>query len=188
MRTPNELTESEHEDARLAQEARAGNHAAFNRLMDKHQETLLRFLAGHIRSLDDAQDIAQDTFVAVYKNLERFDPNRPFLAWLFVIARNKARDHHRRRRTLNWVGIESERDEFVAEAPDPESAAVSTSELARAHDIIQKMPEGLRTPLLLSVVDEMPLVRIGEIMGVSTKAVEVRIYRARKLLKEHFYA
>ena len=43
MRTPNELTESEHEDARLAQEARAGNHAAFNRLMDKHQETLLRF-------------------------------------------------------------------------------------------------------------------------------------------------
>ena len=48
------------------------------------------------------------------------------------------------------------------------------------------MPEGLRTPLLLSVMDDLPLAQIGEIMGVSEKAVEVRIYRARKLLKEHF--
>lgn len=186
MPKPNELTDSEREDARLARDAQAGSHAAFNRLMDKHQGTVLRFLMGHIRNSDDAHDVAQDTFVAVFKNLHRFDLGRPFLAWLFVIARNKARDHHRRRKTLNWVGLESERDDFVAEAPDPEATALSSGELSRAQDVISKMPEGLRTPLLLSVVDDLPLAQIGEIMGVSEKAVEVRIYRARKLLKEHF--
>lgn len=186
MPTRTELTKSELEDAHLVQEARAGNHTAFNRLMDKHQETVLRFLTGHIRNPDDAHDVSQDTFVAVYKNLGRFDSNRPFLAWLFVIARNKARDHHRRRRTLNWVGLDGERDDFVADTPGPEDSALSASELSRAKNVIDKMPEGLRTPLLLSVMDDMSLAQIGQIMGVSAKAVEVRIYRARKLLKEHF--
>jgi len=187
MSTGIELDESEREDAQLASDAHGGSHAAFNRLMDKHQPTVLRYLTGHIRNSADAYDIAQDTFVAVFKNLDRYDRSRPFLAWLFVIARNKARDHHRRQRTLRWVGLDGEQDVIATDAPDPEVSAIGVNELSKARDIIATLPDGLRTPLLLSVMDELSLAEIGDVMGISTKAAEVRIYRARKLLKEHFY-
>ena len=180
------LSESEKEDSLLAIDARNGSQSAFNRLMDKHYPAVMRYLSGHVQDIDQAYDIAQDTFVAVFRNLDRYDPQRPLLAWVFVIARNKARDHHRRRKALRWVGLDGERDDFVSDAPNPEEIASSASNLERAQGLLEALPEGLRTQLLLSVTDDLSLVQIGDIMRLSAKAVEVRIYRARKFLKEQY--
>ena len=170
-------------DDDLVVRARAGDNAAFSQLIRRHQDAIFRFLSHQVRDRADASDIAQDTFVALFRSLDRFDTGRPFLAWAFVIARNKARDYHRRQVALRWVGIDEHLDRTASAQPDPEQETGDRQDLARAGAVIRTLPEGLRTPLLLSTMEGLSHEEIGEVMGLSIKAVEVRVYRARKLLK-----
>jgi RNA polymerase sigma factor (sigma-70 family) len=156
--------------------------------MRRHNIALVRFLSRQVGGQDDADDIAQNTFVAIHRNLHRFDPKRSFLTWMYFIARNKAKDHFRRRAVLRWVGLEEGFDQMPSLEAGPATQTEDRDELRRAEAVIQDMPEGLKTPLMLSATDGLSLAAIGEIMGISTKAAEVRVYRARKMLKEKFSA
>lgn len=88
---------------------------------------------------------------------------------------------------MNWIGLEGREDSLPAETPDPEQVAGDRAELVKAEAMLKALPEGLRTPLLLSAMDGMSLTEIGAAMGISAKAAEVRVYRARKRLKELFF-
>lgn len=171
-------------DEHLAVRARDGQSQAFNRLMRRHGAALVRFLTRQVGNRDDAEDVAQNTFVAIHRNLDRYDETRSFVTWMYFIARNKAKDHHRRRAVLRWVGYDEAASDFPSGEPDPETRVSDRGDLQRAAAQIRAMPEGLRTPLLLSAMDGMSLAQIGDVMGISAKAAEVRVYRARKFLKE----
>lgn len=173
-------------DEQLAIRARDGDGQAFNRLMQRHAPRLVQFLRRQVGSRADAEDVAQNTFIAIHRNLARYDPSRAFVTWMFFIARNKARDHHRRRAVMNWIGLEDREALLPADTPDPEQVTGDKAELARAGAVLNTLPEGLRTPLLLSAVEGLSLAEIGAVMGISSKAAEVRVYRARKRLKELF--
>ena len=170
-------------DAELVISARSGDNAAFGQLIRRHQSAIYRFLSHQVRDQADANDISQETFVALFRSLDRYDTDRPFLAWAFVIARNKARDHHRRRVALRWVGIDDLLDQAASPAPDAEREVAEREELSLVDGLIKSLPEGLRTPLLLAAMEGLSHEEIGTVMGLSAKAVEVRIYRARKALK-----
>ena len=170
-------------DAALVRAAAGGEDKAFDRLMSRHAPRIVRFLTQQTGDAAAAEDIAQDSFVALYRNLDRFDPDKPFETWLFTIARNKMRDHFRRRTVLRWLGEETDFDRFEGGEADPETIAGDRGELRRLSDDLARLPEGLRTPLLLASVEGMPLAEIGTVMGLTEKAVEVRIYRARKVLR-----
>ena len=170
-------------DADLVIRARSGDDPAFGQLIRRHQDAVFRFLSHQVQGAADASDIAQETFVALFRSLERYDTSRPFLAWAFVIARNKARDHHRRRAALRWVGVDDQYDRMASPAPDPEREVADREALSQVESLIRALPEGLRTPLLLSAVEGLSHEKVGAVMGLSAKAVEVRVYRARKALK-----
>ncbi|MBI1234368.1 MULTISPECIES: RNA polymerase sigma factor [Hyphobacterium] len=168
------------DDARLAVRAAEGDDLAFNRIMQRHGPAIFRFLYRMLRDAGDAEDAAQETFVAAHRNLFRYDPERPLLAWLFRIARNKARDHVRRQVVRRWLTAETGNDRYPAQDPSPERVVEDRDDLAALESAIARLPEGLRTPLLLSAVEDLPHSEIAEIMGLSVKGVEMRIYRARK--------
>lgn len=170
-------------DADLVVRARSGDDPAFGQLIRRHQNSIFRFLSHQVSNPADASDIAQETFVALFRSLDRYDTSRPFLAWAFVIARNKARDHHRRRAALRWVGVDDQYDRMASPAPDPEREVADREELSQVELLIRALPEGLRTPLLLSAMEGLSHEEIGAVMDMSAKAVEVRVYRARKALK-----
>tara|TARA_R110001606_G_scaffold236358_1_gene384399 strand:+ start:562 stop:1134 length:573 start_codon:yes stop_codon:yes gene_type:complete len=170
-------------DSELVILARSGDNSAFGQLIRRHQGAIFRFLSHQVRDQVEANDIAQETFVALFRSLDRYDTGRPFLAWAFVIARNKARDHHRRRAALRWVGIDDHLDQTASQLPDPEHETAERQELTQVGVLIQALPESLRTPLLLSAMEGLSHEEIGAAIGVSTKAVELRIYRARKALR-----
>ena len=174
-------------DEALVRSARQGDRRAFNRLMHRHSQALVRFLSRQVGGHDNAEDVAQNTFIAIHRNLDRFDASRSFVTWMYFIARNKARDHHRRRQVLRWVGYDDGLEDIPSNAADPEVITSDRDDLTRADAHIKDLPEGLRTPLLLSAMEGMTLGQIGQVMGISTKAAEVRVYRARKLLKEAFF-
>ena len=82
-------------DASLAVAARQGDQAAFAALMRRHKGWLYQFIRRYVADRDDAYDVLQESFVSAWGALSRFDPERPFEAWLRRIALNKCRDRAR---------------------------------------------------------------------------------------------
>ena len=85
------------DDADLARAAQTGEAAAFEELLARHGPRLLAFLRRRTGSDDAAEDVAQEVWVAVHRHLQRYDPRRPFRAWLYAIARRAGIDAWRRR-------------------------------------------------------------------------------------------
>src|SRR5215470_14148793 len=94
--------EGQPEDAKLVAAALAGDNAAFSTLMRLHKDALHRFVWRYVGDADEALDLVQDSFVAAWAALDRFDAARPFPAWLRRIALNKCRDWSRRRKVRQF--------------------------------------------------------------------------------------
>ena len=84
-------------DDDLAREAAGGDTYAFEEIVRRRREGLVRFLTSFTQSAVDAEDLAQETFLRAYRNLSRYDPRKPFLTWLYVIARRLAINFNRNR-------------------------------------------------------------------------------------------
>src|SRR2546429_2009881 len=81
----------------LARDARNGDMGSFEGLMRRYQRRVYALAYQHLRDPDEAQDLAQEVFVRLYRNLHRFDPERPFEPWFWRLAANMAASYHRRR-------------------------------------------------------------------------------------------
>ena len=169
----------------------SGHNAALNELMERHAPKLFNYLIRCLQNEEDAADVAQETFVRVYQNRARFDPNQRFATWLYAIATNLVKDRYRYRSRHPQVSLEAQnadtgnefRENLPEQAPTP-SESVQAAERAKAvREAIAELPEELRTPLILSEYEELSHAKIGEILKCSAKAVETRIYRARLQLR-----
>ena len=174
-------------DAELATRAAAGEQRAFATLMTRHKEPLYRLIRRYGVGREDAYDLLQQTFVSAWSGLKRYDPDRSFQTWLRAIALNKCRDWSRRlavrRLLLSPVSLDQEVVRTVADpAPGSEAAAIDQQRqegLARA---VGALPAALKEPLLLTILDGYSQKEVGELLGLTTKAVELRLARARKEL------
>ena len=175
----------ERDDAALVAAVLAGDQRAFTQLMRRHKDGLYRFIRGYVGDASEAYDLLQETFVSARHSLARFDRRRPLSVWLKRIALNKCRDWSRRRavRQFFYKAEDIDRPGLDIEAPTT-SDAERESKLARLDEAIAALPSGLKEPLLLSLIDDMSHHQIGEALGLTAKAVEVRIYRAKAALKQ----
>ncbi|ODU25139.1 MAG: hypothetical protein ABS95_00930 [Verrucomicrobia bacterium SCN 57-15] len=174
--------------ARLA----AGQSAALNDLMQRHSERLFHYLVRSLQNEDEAADLAQETFVRVYRNREKFNPAQRFSTWLYAIASNLVKDCYRHRIRHPQVSLDAQNEQtgtelgdYLADGGSSPSEAMQASERAEVvRKAVAALPEELRTPLILAEYEERSQAEIGEILGCTPKAVETRIYRARKHLRE----
>jgi RNA polymerase sigma-70 factor (ECF subfamily) len=172
-------------DEALALLALAGEDAAFTQLMQRHKARLYRFIRRYVGHDDDAFDLLQESFVSVWTALERFDPQRSFAVWLKQIALNKCRDHSRRRVLRAIVShVSGEHDDAPSGArwANPETALRVDETLQQLDAAIVSLPVSLREPLLLSVFENLSHRETAQLLGVSEKAVETRLYRAKREL------
>ena len=169
-----------------------GHEAALNDLMERHGERLFHYLIRSLQNEDEAADLAQETFVRVYRNRAKFNPAQKFSTWLYAIASNLVKDCYRHRIRHPQVSLDAQNEqtgsefgERFADAAASPSEAMQTSERAEAvRNAVAALPEELRTPLILAEYEERSQAEIGEILGCTAKAVETLIYRARKHLRE----
>jgi len=175
-------------DAALAARAARGDQTAFAELVRRHKEPLYRLLRRYTGESDDAYEAAQEAFIAAWSAMARYDPQRPFLTWLRVIAINKVRDRHRRnsfRRMLFGTGRGLE-DEAVLAEPDPalpaDEQVMEQQDMTTLDRAIAKLPAPLKEALLLTAFDGLTQQEAGQILGVSIKTIETRVHRARKIL------
>jgi len=169
-------------DASLAVAARQGDQAAFAALMRRHKGWLYQFIRRYVADRDDAYDVLQESFVSAWGALSRFDPERPFEAWLRRIALNKCRDRARRnavrRAALRVFGNHS----AESAAPLADSAATTDHVLRRLETAIAKLPRQLKEALVLTTLEGLSHKDAGAQLGINAKAVETRVYRAKKQL------
>lgn len=172
-------------DGELAALTLAGRKEAFATIMSRHREAMYRLIKGYVGNPEEALDLLQDCFVSAYKRLDSYDQARPFRAWLARIAINKCRDWGRRRAVRRLVfsaePAPNEAD-YADPVPDLTQAAADRQELGRLWKAISELPRNLKEPLILRTIEGLSKAEAAEVLRISEKAVETRVYRARKKL------
>lgn len=169
----------------LAAAAVGGDERAFGQLMRHHKERLFRIIRRMTGDDDAALDVLQDSFVAMWRAIGRLDPERPFLAWATRIAINKARDWRRRervRRAIRQFLPVAAAAHQSDDRPLPDQQFAASRDADRVAAALDQVPAHLREPLVLTAIEGMSYAQTAEVLGISRKAVETRIARARQAL------
>lgn len=136
-----------------------------------------------------AEDLTQDVFMHVYRSLPSYDATRELRPWVFTIATNKVRDFWRSRRHRDAqreksVEIEGSLDHFAERDDRPESELVQHEMDVQVREAIDKLPDGMRTTVLLRAYEGLSFEAIGEILDRNEVAIRKRYSRALEALRE----
>ena len=176
------------DDAALLQRAREGDRAAFGTIVDRHKNTLVGYLSRLLGSADGAEDLAQETFLRLYENLDRYVERGTLGAYLYTIATNLLRTQERkkkRRRMLRRVFLST--NGHGPTAPQQDSLLVEElqGELGEA---VAALPVHYRVPLVLHEIEGWTYKEIGTMSRCREGTVKSRIHRGRQLLKQRLGA
>ncbi|MEA3208837.1 MAG: hypothetical protein QOE70_1894 [Chthoniobacter sp.] len=171
---------------------KGGDDLALNDLMSRWRQPLVGFILRYTGNEPDALDLAQETFVRVFEHRGSYEPRGKFSTWLFTIATNLSRNQARWRERHPTVTLHSSGDsddprlEDTLPAPgDNPAASAERRDLANAvREHIQELPHDLKTVVLLFEYQDLGYEEIAATLGCTPKAVETRLYRARRSLRE----
>ena len=174
-------------DGELAALALAGRQAAYRELLGRHRAPVFRLVRGSIGDGDAALDVTQEAFIAAFAALKSYDGTRPFRTWVSRIAINKCRDWARRRAVRRFFSfaLPIEAAATIADDTIPaDQQLADRAELARVKKAISLLPLALREPLVLRTIEGLTQAETAQVLGISEKAVETRLYRARNKLTQ----
>lgn len=174
-------------DEAAMQRLAAGDDLALNGIMHRWQERIAAFLLRMTGDHTTACDLAQETFVRLYRGCTRYRAASTFRSYLFSIAANLARNHRRWRcrhpeEPLDGTGNDT--PEPASDAAGPDELLVRQETARAVQRAVLGLPADLREALVLSTYHGLGHQEVAVITGCSPKAVEMRLYRARQLLKD----
>jgi RNA polymerase sigma-70 factor (ECF subfamily) len=179
-------------DEVLAHKAKEGDRAAFEELFERYKDPILNFVYRLIGNRETAKEVTQDVFLRVYRNLDIFDPDKKFAVWIYMIARNMAKNALRDKKYFRDVSLEqtvSERGRAVKvedTLADPRSAPDAAAETGELEDRVQKALDSI--PLKYKEVVTMHYImgitkeEIARIMKRSMVTIKWRLRKGRMLL------
>ncbi|WP_034922515.1 RNA polymerase sigma factor [Erythrobacter sp. SD-21] len=164
----------------------AGDRRAFTQLVEPLVPRLLATALRLLGTRDEAEDAVQNALASAWIARSRIDRSRSFLPLLTTITLNKCRDKLRRRKAADFLGFgRASMPELASDpAPSPETEAVDRQLLEQTRSEIRRLPLRLREALILVAIDGRSQSEAAELLGISAKAVEALVYRARKILRE----
>lgn len=180
-------------DASLMLRAKRGDMDAFAELVDKYKQPVTNFIGRMLKDATEAEDLAQNVFLQVYKSAHRYEVSAKFSTWLFTIARNLCLNEIRRRSrhpadSLDATHAEHEnqplrqfKDEKSFSPPDALLHGELKHKIAEA---LAELPENQRTAILLCRGDELSYEEIAGVLGCSLSATKSLIHRGRETLKQ----
>jgi len=180
---------AEDSDADLVRRALSADEHAFTLLMRRHKAGLYRFARRYVGDDDAAVEVVQESFVAAWRALGRFDGRKPLPVWLRAIALNKCRDRGRRRRVRRLAFGEKDAESPEAQrqadpTPDGEAQLIDKQRRTALDRALASLPAKLKEPLLLTYFEDLSQQEAARMLGVSVKTVETRVYRARQRLAQ----
>jgi RNA polymerase sigma-70 factor, ECF subfamily len=180
-------------DAALMLQVKRGNRAAFAGLVDKHKQPVMNFIFRYLHDEAEAEDVAQNVFLQVYKSRARYKQTAKFSTWLYTIARNLCLNELRRRSRHPAESLEEPRaeneDQPARQFEDKSQIAppqeVLYGELAqKIQEALDELPENQRSAVLLCRQEDLSYEQIAKILRCSLSATKSLIHRGREALKE----
>jgi len=189
-------------DDELMQRFQKGDEGAFTLLVRRHQQPLINFIARFINDRDSAEDLAQETFIRIFKAAHRYQPGRArFNTWMYHIASNLCKNQLRNRGRRDQYQVENiarngsdddgdiEQVDLIESAPADASfqpeVQLERKELRKAvQKAIAELPEEYRLPLVLRDLQGLSYDEISKVLELRSGTTKSRINRARLMLKE----
>ncbi len=181
-----------HPDVALVELARAGDQAAFEKLVRQYDRQIFRTAQHITQNREDAEDITQDVFLKAYRKLDQFQGNSKFSTWLTRIAVNESLMRLRKRKTSRTVSMDQDvqteegsipRD-FADWSPNPEQNFTQSELSEILKKTIAGLAPGFRTVFTLRDIENLSTEETAEALGLSVPAVKSRLLRARLQLRE----
>ncbi len=180
-------------DAALMLRVKQGDVAAFTALVEKFKQPVLNMVSRTLRDETEAEDLAQNVFVQVWKSAARYESTAKFSTWLFTIVRNLCLNEIRRRSRHPAESLDAphpeQEDQPKHQFEDvklvsPPDTLLRDELVAKVGEAIAALPENQRTALLLCRQDELSYEEIAAVLGCSVSATKSLIHRGRETLKE----
>ena len=179
------------QDLRWMERIKTGDEVAFRELIEAHQRRIIGTIAKMISDESEAEDIAQQVFIRVWKSAPRWEPTAKVTTWLYKITRNLVFNETRRRKRHPVQSLDAtlEADDRPQQFADTGVKAADTALLdgemqAAIQAAIDELPEVQRMAVILRRYDDVPYEEIGEILELSVPAVKSVLFRARTDLRE----
>lgn len=181
-------------DEELVERCLGGDAGAFTLLVHRYRGPVYNLAAKMVQNPADAEDVAQETFLQVYRALPGFRREARFATWIYRIAANRALDCLRRKQNpaRQTVPLDGEDDEtgrtllsrLPCRDPSPEDQVLRSESQARLRQALAALPDHYRVVLVLYHFQGLSYREIGDILDLPVRTVETRLYRAKHSLKE----
>ena len=182
------------EDLELVRGIKAGDDAAFEKMVERYHARVYSLVYGVLRNAEDAEEATQDAFWTLYRKIGTFDESKKFFSWFYRVALNAAYSRARRRPSVPMTSIDermprfSGDGHFVADVPDwsvaIEDEAAARELAAKAGEFIAELPQAYRDVIWMYDVEEMPSSDVAEILEISIPAFKSRLHRARLYVRQ----
>jgi RNA polymerase sigma-70 factor (ECF subfamily) len=180
-------------DAVLMLRVKRGDRAAFTELVEKYKQPVMNLVYRTLRDETEAEDLAQNVFLQVYKSARRYESRAKFSTWLFTIARNLCLNELRRRSRHPAESLEETHGEHEGQLQRQyedkknflPTETLLHSELAqKIEEALAELPENQRTAILLCRQEDLSYEEIARVLGCSLSATKSLIHRGREVLKQ----
>jgi len=155
--------------------------AAFGELYDRYCARIYRFVRSRIHDDGLAEDVTADVFMSALRGIKSYqDQGRPFSCWLYRIAANAVASHYRNRRPQRSI---DDAIDFPALEIDPADEVIARERLRAVWQAVDRLPRQQRAAMILKFSDDLTMEDIGAILGKSSAAAKLLIYRAVQRLR-----
>ena len=183
-------------ETEIIDKLKQGNETAFRELVDNYRQMVVNTCFGLLHNADDAEDVAQDVFIEVFRSVENFRADSKISTWLYRIAVNRSlnfiRDNKKRRWFQSFDDVVESKKEMLNQlnhqsADNPESELENSQRAIILHEAIDSLPENQRVAFTLNKYEDLAYKEISEVMNLTVSSVESLIHRAKKNLQKKLH-
>ncbi len=171
-------------ETELIQRAQAGDMAAFEKIVHTYEKRILMVAAQICRNQQDAEDVTQDVFLSVYRNIRTFRFEASFYSWIYRIAMNTAFNQTRQRKYHEFLTSDDDQDHYFDVADDDSTEFSETNDFKSVlNSAMKKLPEKQRIVFLMRYSQHLKIKEIASVLDIGEGTVKKYLFRAQEKLR-----
>ena len=183
-------------ETEIIQKLQQGNEQAFKQLVEKYQKLVVNTCFGMVHNTEDAEDIAQEVFIEVFRSIHKFRADAKISTWLYRIAVNRSLNFIRDNKKRRWFqsfedSVQAKNRELQniisPKTDQPEFRLENKQRAILLHEAIDSLVQNQKIAFTLSKYEDLSYQEISEVMDLSVSSVESLLHRAKKNLQKKLY-